>query len=40
VHIFGARGKNGQLITLANGKYNAQTFWLFLEKLTFTDFAI
>lgn len=31
--IFGAMGKNGQLITLENEKFNAETFKLFLEKL-------
>ncbi|KAA6350104.1 hypothetical protein EZS27_002467 [termite gut metagenome] len=33
VSIFGAMGKNGQLITLQNEKFNAETFRLFLEKL-------
>ncbi|KAA6341269.1 hypothetical protein EZS27_010925 [termite gut metagenome] len=33
VGIFGAMGKNGQLITLQNEKFNAETFRLFLEKL-------
>jgi transposase len=31
--VFGATGKNGQLITLENGILNARTFKLFLEKL-------
>lgn len=31
--IFGALGKNGQLITLQNDKFNANTFRLFLELL-------
>jgi transposase len=31
--VFGAMGKNGQLITLENEIFNAQTFKLFLEKL-------
>jgi transposase len=31
--VFGAMGKTGQLITLENEKFNAQTFRLFLEKL-------
>jgi hypothetical protein len=33
VSIFGAMGKNGQLITLENETFNAETFRLFLEKL-------
>jgi transposase len=33
VSIFGAMGKNGQLITLQNDIFNAETFRLFLEKL-------
>jgi transposase len=33
VSIFGAMGRNGQLITLQNETFNAQTFQLFLEKL-------
>jgi transposase len=33
VSIFGAMGKNGQLITVDNEEFNAQTFRLFLEKL-------
>jgi Transposase and inactivated derivatives len=33
VSIFGAMGKNGQLITLENEVFNAETFQLFLEKL-------
>ena len=33
VSIFGAMGRNGQLITLENEKFNAETFRLFLEKL-------
>ena len=31
--IFGAMGKNGQLITLENETFDASTFRLFLEKL-------
>jgi transposase len=31
--VFGAMGKNGQLITLEDEKFNAMTFRLFLEKL-------
>jgi transposase len=31
--IFGAMGRNGQLITLENKTFDAQTFRLFLEKL-------
>ena len=31
--IFGAMGRNGQLITLENEKFNAETFRLFLSKL-------
>jgi transposase len=33
VSIFGAMGKNGQLITLENDQFNAETFRLFLMKL-------
>lgn len=33
VSIFGAMGKNGQLIILQNEMFNAETFRLFLEKL-------
>jgi transposase len=33
VSIFGAMGRNGQLITLENENFNAETFRLFLEKL-------
>jgi transposase len=33
VSIFGAMGRNGQLITLQNEKFNAETFLLFLMKL-------
>ena len=33
VSIFGAMGKNGQLITLNNESFNAETFRTFLEKL-------
>ena len=33
VSVFGAMGKNGQLITYQNEKFNAQTFRIFLEKL-------
>ena len=33
VSIFGAMGRNGQLITLENETFDAQTFRLFLEKL-------
>ena len=33
VSIFGAMGRNGQLITLENEKFNAETFRLFLSKL-------
>lgn len=35
VSVFGALGKNGQLITFQNEVFNAQTFRLFLEKLIF-----
>jgi transposase len=35
VSVFGALGKNGQLITLQNNVFNAETFKLFLEKLLF-----
>ena len=35
VSVFGALGKNGQLITLQNDVFNAETFKLFLEKLLF-----
>lgn len=35
VSVFGALGKNGQLITLQNEVFNAETFRLFLEKLLF-----
>ena len=35
VSVFGALGKNGQLITLQNEVFNAETFKLFLEKLLF-----
>lgn len=35
VSIFGALGRNGQLITLQNEVFNAETFKLFLEKLLF-----
>ena len=31
--IFGSMGRNGQLITLENEKFNAETFRLFLSKL-------
>ena len=34
VSIFGAMGKNGQLITLENELFNAETFRMFLDKLT------
>ena len=33
VSIFGAMSRNGQLITLENETFNAETFRLFLEKL-------
>ena len=33
VSIFGAMGRNGQLITFENENFNANTFRLFLEKL-------
>jgi len=33
VSIFGAMGRNGQLITLENDTFNAETFRLFLMKL-------
>jgi len=33
VSIFGAMGRNGQLITLENEEFNSETFRLFLEKL-------
>jgi len=33
VSIFGAMGRNGQLITLENEKFDAETFRLFLSKL-------
>jgi len=33
ISIFGAMSKRGQLITLENEKFNAETFRLFLEKL-------
>jgi len=33
VSVFGAMGKNGQLITYQNEKFNAETFRIFLEKL-------
>jgi hypothetical protein len=33
ISVFGAMGMNGQLITLENDKFNAETFRLFLEKL-------
>jgi len=33
VSIFGAMGRNGQLITFENETFNAETFRLFLEKL-------
>ena len=33
VSIFGAMGRNGQLITLEDEKFNAETFRLFLSKL-------
>jgi transposase len=33
VSVFGAMGKNGQLITLENENFNAETFRLFLSKL-------
>jgi transposase len=33
VSIFGAMGRNGQLITLENEKFDAQTFRTFLSKL-------
>ena len=33
VSIFGAMGKNGQLLTLENELFNAETFRLFLDKL-------
>ena len=33
VSIFGAMGKNGQLITLENELFNAETFRMFLDKL-------
>jgi transposase len=33
ISVFGAMGKNGQLITLDNEIFNAETFRLFIEKL-------
>jgi len=33
VSIFGAMGRNGQLVTLENEKFDAETFQLFLSKL-------
>ena len=33
VSIFGAMGRNGQLVTFENENFNADTFRLFLEKL-------
>ena len=33
VSIFGAMGRNGQLVTLENETFNAETFQLFLMKL-------
>lgn len=33
VSIFGAMGKNGQLIVFQNERFNAETFRVFLEKL-------
>jgi transposase len=33
--VFGAMGKNGQLITLESDEFNAETFKVFLEKLLF-----
>ena len=33
VSVFGAMGSNGQLITLENEIFNAETFRMFLEKL-------
>jgi transposase len=35
ISVFGALSGNGQLITLQNEVFNAQTFQLFLEKLVF-----
>jgi transposase len=35
VSIFGAMGGNGQLITLENETFNAETFQLFLQKLLY-----
>jgi hypothetical protein len=33
VSIFGAMGRNGQLVTLENEKFDAETFQMFLSKL-------